>query len=101
RPTARRAEEPQLIGHGAGKGAAHVAEQIAREQALVEAAAVDGDERARAPAALVYETRDHFLAGARLAGDHHHVLAGGDRVDAAAGGARCGAGTASRLARGA
>ena len=40
----------------------------------------------------MHEARDHFLAGAGLAGDHDHVLAGRDRVDAAAHGGHGGAG---------
>ena len=92
RARARGAEEALLLGDRAGEGAAHVPEQIAREKALGEGAAVDGHERTRAAAALVHEARDHFLAGARLARDHHDVLAGGNRVDAASDGHHGGAG---------
>src|SRR3954470_6620559 len=59
-------------------------EQVARYQALGEGAAIHRDEWARPSAALVHEARDHFFSGARLACDHHHVLAGRHGVDALA-----------------
>ena len=51
RPAVGRLEEAGPVGGGAGEGAAHVAEELALEEALREGRAVDGDERTRRPGA--------------------------------------------------
>ena len=57
---------------GAGEGAALVAEQFGLQQLLRDRRGVDGDERpTRSRAVAVQRARHQFLAGARLAGDHH------------------------------
>ena len=63
--------EPSLPrADGAGKRAAHVAEQLGLEQRLGNRAAVERDEPLRAPRAVVMNrARDDFLAGAGFAGD--------------------------------
>ena len=83
RAAARGPEEALLLGDRAGEGPAHLPEEVAREQPLGEGPAVDREERPRTAAALVEQAADILLAGARLAGDHHRVLAHGDPLDAA------------------
>ncbi len=58
------------LGHGAGEGAALVAEELALQQVLGDGGAVDGDEELLgARAVLVDGAGDELLAGAALAGD--------------------------------
>ena len=75
-------EPPLARGHGAGEGAARVAEELGLEQGLGNGAAVERDEAVLAPrAGLVDGARDHFLAGAGLAGDEHRRGAGRHGLD--------------------
>src|SRR5205814_488235 len=62
-------EQAGLGRDRAREGAALVAEELALEQRLAEARAVDGDELAAAPRARVERARQHLLARAGLAGD--------------------------------
>ena len=60
------------VGLGVREGALHVAEQLALEDALREAAGVDGDQRLPgAGRQSVQPPGHHLLAGAVLAGDQH------------------------------
>ena len=64
------------LGSGAGEGAGAVTEQGAFDQRLGDGGAVDRDERAvRTPAAEMNRSRQHFLAGARLAGQQNRNVA--------------------------
>src|SRR5439155_25946736 len=64
-------ERAPAIAVGSGKRAAHVTEQLAREQRLGHRAAVDRDERSGlARAGVVERARDELLAGPALADDH-------------------------------
>ena len=75
-------EQPRLILHRAGERAAHVAEQRALEQVVVERRAVLDDERLlRARPVIVDRARDQLLAGAALAVDEHGRLALDDLVE--------------------
>ena len=63
----------------AGKGASDVAEQDGFQQVIRHGAGVDGNEvGAGARAEVVDGVRDHFLAGATLAGHQHGGAGGGD-----------------------
>ena len=65
-------EAAGAIGLRVGERALHVAEQLALEHTVGEAARVDGDERlVRRARRGVDAARDHFFAGAVLAGDQH------------------------------
>ena len=65
-------EEARVRLHGAGEGAADVAEELALEQGIGDGAAVDGHEPAVAAGARhVDGAGDQLLAGAALAGDQH------------------------------
>jgi hypothetical protein len=87
-------EEGAAVGHfnlaqsllaGAGEGALLVAEQLALEQVLGNGRAVDGDEApVLAPAHLVQGARDHLLAAAGLAQQHHRGRGRGHPFDGAA-----------------
>ena len=60
---------------GAGEGALLMAEQLALDQVARDRRHVDGDERpGLALAVIVQRARDQFLAGARLAGNHHRQV---------------------------
>ncbi len=66
-----------LLG-GIGEGADLMAEQLALEQRLGQAAAIDRDEVAFAPLAVVVQAaRDELLARSGLADDHHVGRGGG------------------------
>jgi hypothetical protein len=78
------------LAHATGQRAAErallVPEQLAFQEVLGDRGAVHGDERPlRAAGAAVDVTREHFLAGARLASDQHggfgarHLLGAADR----------------------
>ena len=66
-------EAADAVALGVGERALHVAEQLALEHALGEAAGVDGDHAAASARARdgVQRPRDDPLAGAVLAGDQH------------------------------
>ena len=69
-------EQARLILHRAGERAAHVAEQRALEEVVVERGAVLHDERLlRAGPVIVDRARDQLLAGAALAVNEHGGLA--------------------------
>ena len=78
-PRCASSNEAALGGGGARERAAHVAEELRLEQGLRQRAAVHGDERPLAPRAGVVDgLGDDLLAGARLAGDEHGGVGGGD-----------------------
>ena len=62
-----RAHEAQLVAHGSGERALHVAEELALDERRRDRAAVDRDEGGGPPVALVEPARQHFLARTRLA----------------------------------
>jgi len=67
---------------GAGEGALGVAEELALEDALGQGAAVEGDEAALAPPAVVVEgAGDELLACAALAVDEDGGVGGGDLAE--------------------
>ncbi len=74
--SARRALEIALmLAHGAGEGAALVAEELGLDQVRRDRAAVDGDDgSAGSRAVRVQELRGELLAGPRLADQHHGRL---------------------------
>ena len=75
-------EEPALGRVGPGERAAHVAEELALEQAFGQRRAVDRHEGLRRPRAVeVQRARHHLLAGAALAGDQHAAGPAGDLPD--------------------
>ncbi len=75
RPGVRRLESPLAIGDRAGKGAFHVAEQLALDQLLGNRRAVHFDERLIAPAAQgVHGARDELLARSVLTEDQHAAV---------------------------
>ena len=75
-------EQPGARRLGVGERAPGVAEQLALEQRLGHGRAVDGDERARAPASgVVQRARHQLLAGAALAGDEHRGVGVGHPLD--------------------
>src|SRR5262245_38407147 len=75
-------EPPLAPGDGAAEGALLVAEQLALDQAGGQGGAVDLDERlALARAGGVDGAGDQLLARARLAGDQHRGVGGGDAAD--------------------
>src|SRR5258706_203626 len=83
RPAVGQRKPALLVGCGAGEGAAHVPEQLRREQRFRSGGAVDLDERhvaLRAP--VVDGARGELLAGAGLAGDQHGALGFGDELGA-------------------
>ena len=68
-------EVPGVRLRCAREGAAFMTEQLAAEQVRRDRTAVDRDELAFAPAAVVDRARDQFLAGAALAmQEHGHVV---------------------------
>ncbi len=72
RAALRRLEQPRLGFHGARKGAAHVAEQLAFKQRGHNRRAIDGQEWARAPrAGLMKRAGREFLSRAGLAAQEH------------------------------
>jgi len=62
-------EQPRLGPAGPGEGPALVAEQLALEQWLAQAGAIDGHELPAAPGQLVERPRENVLADAGLPGD--------------------------------
>ncbi len=73
-------ELPRAVAHGAGEGAAHVAEQFAGGQRLGQRRAVHLDERLGAAQRVqVQVARHQLLAHTRLAGDQHGQVRGGHR----------------------
>ena len=74
-PPSACSKRPGAAGLGAGEGALLVAEQFGFDQVARDRRHVDGDERTRAPLAVVVQrARDQFLAGAGFAGDHHRQV---------------------------
>jgi hypothetical protein len=72
------------ITHGAGEGAAHVAEELGLQQVLGQGCAVHGDEGSRAARAQgVQRPGDQLLAGTTLALDQHGLLVGGEQAQLA------------------
>jgi len=69
RPAIGGAHQAVAIGGRSGEGAAAVAEQLSLDEAGRERGAVDRDQRAAAPRAVVDRARDPLLAGAGLAAD--------------------------------
>ena len=62
--------QPGLVAVRVGEAAAHVAEQLGRQQRIGNAGAIDRHQRRTAPAALlVDELGDDFLSDAALAGN--------------------------------
>ena len=71
--------------HGAGEGAAFMAEQLAFQQVLRNRAAIDGDERLLgARTEFVQRLRQGLLAGAAFAQQQHRDVGGGKPFDVAA-----------------
>ena len=71
-------EAPRAVGGGVGEGAFLVAEHLALEQALGDAAQVDLDKRLPRPSAVeVYGFGYQLLARAALAGDEDRGVGGG------------------------
>ena len=78
-PWCASSNRPRRVRGGAGEGAAHVAEQLALEQALGDRRDVDRHEAPLgARAAAVERARHQLLAGAALAEDQDAGAAGGD-----------------------
>ena len=74
-----RLEQAGLVAVGAGERALPVAEHLGFEQRLRQRGAVDRHHLLLDAAAVrVDELRDHFLAGARFAGDEHRGVGRGD-----------------------
>ena len=74
-------EPADPAGHGAGKGALLVAEQLGLQQRFRDRRAVDRDEAAARPAARRMQVAgEDLLAGSGLAGDQHAGVAGRDLV---------------------
>jgi hypothetical protein len=70
---------PHLVAIGAGEAALHVAEELALEQRLGDAGAVERDEALwRARGVHMHVAGDDVLADAALAGDEHLGVAGGE-----------------------
>ena len=89
---------PSVSAHGAGERPADVPEELALEQGLADAGAVDGDERALpAPGAVVDAAGEQFLAGAAFAFQQHDAVVGGDGVGDGHDLAERGTGTDQRL----
>ena len=84
RATTRLLEAAEATVHGAGEGAALVAEQLALDQLARDRRHVDGNEGAVAPAAVVVQgARHQFLAGTAFAVDHHREVGRGEPGDGA------------------
>jgi hypothetical protein len=81
-PAAGIAHISELVAPRAGECPLDVAEELALEQRLGQAAAVDGDERPGAARERVDGAGQHLLAGARLAEEEHRER---QRRDAAEG----------------
>ena len=78
RAAVRLLQKPFLAGDGAGERAADVAEKLALQKRLGERCAVDGEEAALAPQAVVVDrSRYQLLPGPGLAKDQDVRLAGG------------------------
>ena len=78
----RTLEKSLMLAIGSSKAALLVAKQLAFDQIGRDGTAVDGDERALAPAAeLVHGLGNQFLAGAALTGDEHRDRGAGDTRD--------------------
>jgi hypothetical protein len=76
-PAVGRLEGSLPIGHRAGEGAAHVAEELALDQGGGDGRAVEDDQRAARAGALVVQPLGHqLLAGAGLALDQHGGVGG-------------------------
>ena len=72
-------ERPGVSGDGPGEGAPLVAEQLALGEARRHRAAIEDHDRAfLAQAVLVNGMREHFLAGAGLAGEGHRDIGAGE-----------------------
>jgi hypothetical protein len=70
RPFVRLLEASLAVADGTRERAAHVAEQLRFEQRFRDRAAIERDEPVHSPRAVVMNrSRDHFFAGAGLAGD--------------------------------
>ena len=86
RPSAGGTEKPLLFLDRPRERAAHMPEQLTREQALGERTAAHSHERPCPPAAPVDLPRDDLLACSGLAGDDHRAPVWRDGVDAASDG---------------
>ncbi len=81
-PPWARSKRPILFSDRAGERPAHVAEELALEQALGQRRAVDLDQRTpRTATGGVEGVRDQLLAGAAFAGDEHRGVDVGERSD--------------------
>src|SRR5205823_13177461 len=70
------------IACGTGKSSLHMPEELAFEELGGNGRAIDRDERFPAACAvLMQRARDHFLAGARLAGDQHSGIGARGQAD--------------------
>ena len=81
-PAVGQLEEPRLVLGRAEEPAAHVPEELALEQRVVDRGTVDGDEPAIAPRAdAVERARHELLAGAGLAGHERQAHVRGEAPD--------------------